>query len=184
MDRGGSVFHWIGNDGVIFRVLERNNDKILRGVNNGIIELELGTRSLNLWGEVINRSDSLLILIPLSAARSSPHSSETWSSRTAATRFRSPSSTACSSVSRRSPSCRKCRRRLLSCFCSFLLFPSSSASSRNAKGSDLFLCADLDDTLYPLSSGIASHVKKNIEGKLSPAVTDRCSSLFSEFSVN
>jgi hypothetical protein len=57
----------------------------------------------------------------------------------------------------------KCRRPLLSCFCSFPLLPSSPASSRNAKGSDLFLPADLDDTLYPLSSGIAGHVKKNIE---------------------
>jgi FMN phosphatase YigB (HAD superfamily) len=46
------------------------------------------------------------------------------------------------------------------------------------------LLFDLDDTLYPLSSGIAGHVKKNIEGKPSPAVTDYCLFLFSEFSVN
>jgi len=30
----------------------------------------------------------------------------------------------------------------------------------------LCLPADLDDTLYPLSSGIAGHVKKNIEGEI------------------
>jgi hypothetical protein len=41
---------------VIFRVLERENDKILRGGNNGIIELGFGTRLLKFLGEVIDRT--------------------------------------------------------------------------------------------------------------------------------
>ena len=59
----------------------------------------------------------------------------------------------------------KCRRPVAVLF----LFRSvcclvPSAPSRNA--TCLFLPADLDDTLYPLSSGIAGHVKKNIEGEV------------------
>jgi hypothetical protein len=63
---------------------------------------------------------------------------------------------------------RKCRRPLLSYFCSVLLFPPPSAlPPHGMQGfSDRFSPTDLDDTLYPLSAGIAGHVKKNIEGEV------------------
>lgn len=35
-------------------------------------------------------------------------------------------------------------------------------------------CLDLDDTLYPLSSGLAASVLKNIQGKLVFAVEHSC----------
>jgi hypothetical protein len=51
----------------------------------------------------------------------------------------------------------------------------------------LFLPADLDDTLYPLSSGIAGHVKNNIEGEVTLLLlllAAACFFLLSELSVN
>ncbi|AQL07697.1 Catalytic/ hydrolase [Zea mays] len=122
-----------------------------------------------IWAGMYSRDkswDCLLISI-LSLQLSLPHSSQAWSSRIAATRSRSPSSTACSSVSRCSASCRYAAARLVfvsfcCCLLLLLLLPLHGMQGF----SDLFSPTDLDDTLYPLSSGIADHVKKNIEGEV------------------
>jgi hypothetical protein len=126
-----------------------------------------------IWAGMDSREkswDCLLISI-LSLQLSLHHSSQAWSSRIAATRSRSPSSTACSSVSRCSASCRYAAARRVAvsflyrsvvCLLLLLLLPLHGMQGF----SDLFSPTDLDDTLYPLSSGIAGHVKKNIEGEV------------------
>ena len=133
-------------------------------------------------------SDCLLISIPplQLALHQSP---QTWSSKTAATRSRSPSSTACSSVSRSAllpakmspPRC--CLIFVSFCCCLVPLLPLHGMQ----RFSDLFVLACRPRRhLYPLRSGIAGHVKKNIEGEVPLPLlllTAACF-LLSELSVN
>ena len=112
-------------------------------------------------------SDCLLISIPplQLALHQSP---QTWSSKTAVTRSRSPSSTACSSVSRSAllpakMSPPRCCLIFVSFCCCLVPLPLHGMQ----RFSDLFVLACRPRRhLYPLSSGIAGHVKKNIEGEI------------------
>lgn len=126
---------------------------------------------LGIWLKVLRRSNrTACLLLILSAVFLLPPQPVSWSSTSAASRSRTPSSTASSSVSH-SASLRNATSHLFShLFFVFVPFTTlfSSFLLRNAKVLIMFLSApktaDLDDTLYPLSSGISSHVKTNIEG--------------------